>query len=107
MKKFPINKIEVDVEALGGVITLTEFTQAYRVACNADKGFDTPRNGLINAGLTEEQVDKLGENVTIALYNEVVDLTYPNAREELQKLIDSGEYTPPTDEEREDVKKNS
>lgn len=107
MKKFPINKIDVDVEALGGKIVLTELTQAYRVKCNDDKSFDTPRNGLINAGLTEEQVDLLGERVAVALYEEVIDLTYPNLRKEVDEMIASGTYKEPTAEEIEEAKKNS
>lgn len=107
MKKFPINLITVDIEALGGETTLSEFTQAYRVECNKDRKYDTPRNGLINAGLTEEEFNLLGEQVAIALYNEVIDLTYPNARKELQDKIDAGEYEEPTEDEVEESKKNS
>ena len=107
MKKFPINKIVVDVEVLGGEITLTELTQEHRVECNKDREYDTPRNGLLCAGLTNEQVDKLGEGVLIALYEEVIDLTYPNARKELKALEEAGNYTPPTEEEAEESKKNS
>lgn len=107
MKKFPIRKITVEVEALGGKVILSEFTQAYRVQCNEDQDFDTPWNGLINAGLTEEQVGKLGEGVAGDLYREVVELTYPNAMKRLKELQESGEYEPPTEKEIEDAKKNS
>ncbi len=107
MKKFPINKIIVDVEALGGKVELCELNQEYRVNCNNDNTFDTPRNGLINAGLTEEQVNILGERVAQALYEEVVTLTYPNAVEELKAMMESGTYVPPTEEEKEISKKNS
>ncbi len=107
MKKYPELTIDVEVEALGGVVTLKEFTQEYRVLCNNDKSFDTPRNALMMHGLTEEQVNKLGESVAKALYEEIIDLTYPNAREQLEKLIEDGEYTPPTEDEIEESKKNS
>jgi len=107
LKKFPINSITVDVEALGGATILTEFTQEYRVKCNEDREYDTPVNGLLNAGLTQEQVEKLGQNVVVALYEEVIDLTYPNQRNELQAMIDSGEYKEPTEDEIEESKKNS
>lgn len=107
MKKFPMNKVVVDVEALGGEITLYEFTQVYRVQCNNDSEFDNPTNGLLNAGLTQEQTDKLSERTARALYEEVVELTYPNATAELKKLMESGEYTEPTDDEVEESKKNS
>lgn len=107
MKKFPINKIEVEVEALGGVVTLFELTQEYRVLCNKDKSFDTPRNALLMHGLTEDQVNKLGERVAEALYEEIIDLTYPHARKQLQEMIEKGEYTPPTEDEIEESKKNS
>ena len=107
MKKYPINKITVDVEALGGEIELTEFTQEYRVLCGKTEGYDTPLNGLINAGLTEEQVLSLGERVATALYEDVVELTYPNMMEELKRLQEAGEYIPPTEEEIEESKKNS
>ena len=107
IKKFPINSTIVDVEALGGTITLNEFTQEYRVKCNKDHDYDTPTNGLLNAGLTQEQINKLGQNVIVALYEEVIDLTYPNARKELQAQIDSGEYKEPTEDEVEESKKNS
>jgi len=106
MKKFPINSVEVDVEALGGKIVLTELTQAFRVQCNNDKSFDTPRNGLVNAGLTEDQVDLLGERVAVALYEEVIDLTYPDLREEVNEMIASGTYKAPTNDEIEEAKKN-
>lgn len=107
MKKFPMNKVIVDVEALGGEITLYELTQVYRVTCNKDSAYDTPRNALINAGLTEDQVDKLGERVARALYEEVIELTYPNATAELKALMESGEYKEPTEDEVEESKKNS
>jgi len=97
----------VDVEALGGEITITELTQEYRVECNEDQLYDTPMNGLLNAGLTQEQINKLGQNTVTALYEEVIDLTYPNAREELEKLIKDGTYKEPTKEEIEESKKNS
>ena len=106
MKKFPINKVEVDVEALGGAITLTELTQVYRVECNNDSEFDTPVNALLNAGLTFDQISLLGEQVIVGLYNEVIDLTYPNARKELQQQISSGEYKPSTPDEELNAKKN-
>lgn len=105
MKKYPKNRITVDVEALGGEVTLTELTQGYRYESNANPELDTPRLGLINAGLTEDQINLLGERVLIDLYDEVVELTYPNARAELQRLIDEGLYTPPTDNEKEESKK--
>lgn len=107
MKKFPINKIVVDVEALGGEVTLTELTQVYRVECNKDPKFDNPRNGLVNAGLTNEQVDLLGERVATALYEEVVELTYPNATAELKAQMEAGTYVAPTEDETEESKKNS
>lgn len=107
MKKFPINTIIVDIEALGGEVTLNELTQEYRVKCHQDKRYDTPSNGLLNAGLTQEQINKLGERVAIAVFEAVIDLTYPNAREDMQKMIDSGEYKEPTVLESEELKKNS
>lgn len=107
MKKFPINSITVEVEALGGEITLNELNQRYRVQCNKDKTFDNPRNGLINAGLTEDQVDLLGERVAVALYDEVVELTYPNARAELEQMIKNGTFKKPTKDEQDESKKNS
>lgn len=107
MKKYPINKIVVDVEALGGEIELRELTQRYRVMCNQDKSHDTPTNALINAGLTEEQVGELGQNIVPALYELVIDLTYPNARQELEKMIKAGTFVEPTEEEQEESKKNS
>lgn len=107
MKKFPINKITVDVEALGGEISLNEFTQEYRVQCSKDPEHDTVSNGLENAGLSKEQVMGLGEGVARALYDEVVELTYPDAVAELKALKESGEYKEPTDEEKEEAKKNS
>jgi len=106
MKKFPSKKIELDIEALGGVITLTELTIEYRELCNQDPSYDNTTNGLINAGMTQEQVNKLGENVGKEIMNEVIDLTYPNMREKLQELIESGEYVPPTKTEKEESKKN-
>lgn len=107
MKKFPINTVTVDVEALGGEVTLNELTTAYRVECNKDSTYDTPRNALINAGLTGEEVDMLGERVLVALYEEVIDLTYPNAREQLKAEMEAGNFTEPTEEEITDSKKNS
>ena len=104
-KSYPINKFTADIEVLGGEITLTELTQDFRDHCNDDSGFDTPRNALINAGLTEDQVDKLGVNVIVAIYNDIVDFTYPNMREEYEKMISEKDYTPPTEEEIEDSKK--
>ena len=107
MKKFPINSITVEVEALGGEVTLTEFTQEYRVQCSKDNEFDTPVNGLVNAGLTREQSLILGEGVAKAIYEAVVELTYPNVMAELKRLQESGDYTPPTEEDEEESKKNS
>jgi len=106
-KDYPIKKITVNVEALGGEVTLTEFKQNYRVACGEDKTYDTPINGLQNAGLTEEQVLELGEGVAKDLYEAVVELTYPNVMAEIKKLQEEGNYTPPTEEEMEQAKKNS
>ena len=107
MKKFPINSITIDIEALGGEITLTEFTQEYRVQCGKEEGFDTPINGLQNAGLTKEQVLSLGEGVAKAIYEEIVELTYPNVMAELKRLKEEGEYKEPTEEEIKESKKNS
>ncbi len=106
MMKFPTKRLEVDVEALGGVIHLNEFTIMYRDKCNEDRDFDTPKNGLIDAGLTEEQVMKLGEQTAIDLYTAVVDFTYPKLREQIQTMIDDGTYVEPTEEEQEESKKN-
>ena len=47
MNKYPINKVTVDVEVLGGELTLTEFTQEYRVLTTKDPSFDTPVNGFL------------------------------------------------------------
>ncbi len=69
--------------------------------------YDTPTNGLINAGLTEGQVGMLGEKVAIALYTEVVELTYPNAIKRLKEMKESGEYKEPTEFEIKQAKKNS
>lgn len=106
MKKFPINSITVDVEALGGEVTLTEFTQEYRYKCTKDDTYDNPINGLVNAGLTQEEALKLGEGVAKAIYGEIVELTYPNAVAELKALQEAGEYVPPTDKDLEEAKKN-
>ena len=106
MIKFPINKIEVDIEALGGKIILTELTTEYRDLCNDNQSHDNPKNGLINAGLSEDQYHKMGEQTAIAVYNAVVDLTYPNAREKLKEMMESGEYVPPSTDEVKDSKKN-
>ena len=107
MIKFPKNSITVDIEALGGATTLTELTLEYRVLCNEDTTYDSPMNGLQDAGLTKEQVLKLGENTSIAVYKAVVDLTYPNARAELERMIADGTYKPPTKEQEKKAKKNS
>jgi hypothetical protein len=106
LKKHPIKKITVDVEALGGKVELVELTTRYKDMCNDDPTYDTPKNCLMTAGLTEEQYYKLGETVATDLVNEVIDLTYPNMRQKLQELMDSGEYKPPTEEEMEESKKN-
>ena len=106
MNKYPINTITVDVEALGGKITLNEFTHEYRVKTTKDQMFDTPFNGLLNAGLTEEQCLKLGETVLKALYQEVVELTYADELKQLKELKESGKYKEPTEEEIEESKKN-
>ncbi len=106
MKKYPINKITVEVEALGGEVTLNELTVEYRDRCNKEPEYDTPANALINAGLSPEQVAKLGENVAIALMNEVIDLTYPGVREEMKRMVEDGTYQKPSAEEKEKVKKN-
>ena len=101
-----MKKVVVDVEALGGKITLYELTQEYRVECNEDDTFDTPTNGLLNAGLTLEQIHKLGQHTVVSLYEEVIDLTYPNARVELENMIKDGTFKLPTDKEKEESKKN-
>lgn len=106
MRKFPIKTITVDVEALGGKVTIHELTIEFRDKCNDDPTFDTPRNGLLGAGLSEDQVKCLGENVAIELYNEVIDLTYPNMREKLESMLKDGTYTPPSEEDVEKSKKN-
>jgi hypothetical protein len=106
VKKYPIKKIKVDIEVLGGVIELSELTTKHKDLCNDNPEYDTPKNGLINAGLTEEQFDLLGEGVARELMNDVIDLTYPNMRQKLNELIEKGEYTPPSDEEIEESKKN-
>ena len=106
MNKYPINKVTVDVEVLGGELTLTEFTQEYRVLTTKDPSFDTPFNGLLNAGLSEEQCLMLGEGVAKALYQEVVELTYSDELAQLKLLQESGEYVAPTEAEIEESKKN-
>ena len=62
---------------------------------------------MLHAGITEEQVDKIGERTARLIYNEIVELTYPGQFSELQRMIEEGEYTPPTEEEIEESKKNS
>ena len=106
MKKYPINTVTVDVEALGGEIELSEFTQEYRVLIAKDPAFDTPTNGLMNAGLTKEQCMKLGNNVAKGLYQEVVELTYVDELAQLKQLKELGEYVEPTKDELEESKKN-
>jgi hypothetical protein len=106
MLKFPTNKIKVEVEALGGVVELSELTIDYRDKCNKDKSFDTPKNVLLNAGLTEDQVSKLGERVATELMNAVIDLTYPGVRAEMERMVADDTYKAPTDDEIEESKKN-
>lgn len=105
-KYYPIRKIKADIEVLGGEITLSELTVGHRLKVNEDSEFDTPTNALIDAGLTLEQVNKLGSNVANDLYNDIVDLTYPQAREEMMKMLEDGNYIAPTETEIELSKKN-
>lgn len=106
MKKYPINSVVIDVEALGGEIKLSEFTQEYRVMIAKDPTFDTHVNGLINAGLTKEQCMKLTPRVLKDLYQDAVELTYADELKYLQELKDAGQYVEPTKDEIEESKKN-
>jgi len=106
MKKYPIRKIKLDVEALGGVIELHELSIRYKELCNADSSHDTVKNGLMDAGMTEEQYLSLSEQTSVDIMNDVIDLTFPNARAELQRMIEEGTFVPPTEEEKEASKKN-
>jgi len=106
MKKYPIKRVVVDIEALGGEVELTELSIRYREMCNQDRSFDTPRNALLDAGLTNEQIDLLGDGVANELMKELIDLTYPELRENMERLIASGEYEPPTEAQMEEAKKN-
>lgn len=105
MIKFPIKRFTVDIEALGE-ITLTELTTEYRIRCNEDPTFDTPTNALINAGLKQEDISKLGESLLPELYLALIEFTYPNASEELAKQKEDGTYVEPTEEDIEESKKN-
>lgn len=106
MKKFPSNKLVIDVEALGGEVTLYELNQEYKVECNRDASFDTPHNALLNIGFKEEDILKLGQRVIVDIYKEIIDLTYPNVRAELEQQIKDGTFEEPSEEDVEESKKN-
>jgi len=105
-KTYPMKRLQATIDGIG-TIELTELTTAYRERAMDDPAYDNPKNALICAGMTEEQFGSLGHNIAMELYKDIIDLTYPNAMEELKKMMESGEYEEPTEEEREELKKNS
>lgn len=102
-----MNTMTVFIESLDREVVLNELTQEYRIKSSKDDGFDTPLNALINAGLSKEDALKIGQNVAKAIYQDIVELTYPEQVAEIKRLQESGEYTPPTKEDIAKSKKNS
>ena len=105
-KSYPIKKFTVSIEALGEELVLTELTQSYRDRCMDNPEEDTPRNALLSAGMTEEQYEKIGVSLIPEIYGDLVDFTYPNLREEYEKMIAEEGYVEPTEAEAEESKKN-
>ena len=104
-KSYPIKKFTLNIEALGEEIVLTELTQDYRDHCIDNPEDDTPKNALLSVGMTEEQYKKLGVSLIPEIYGDLVDFTYPNMREEYEKMIAEEDYKEPTEEEVEESKK--
>ena len=85
MLKFPERSFKVDITPLG-VIELKELSVAYRHKCNEDPQYDTAENVLIDAGMSVDQVGKLGVSQVSELALEVVEFTYPGTKEKIANL---------------------
>ena len=93
---FPIRSFEANIEGLG-TVQLKELSVKYRSLCIDDPKQDTPRNTLLDAGMTDEQIDSLRVGQVGALTVAVIEFTYPGLKRDAGSI---------TDDEREDLKKN-
>ena len=105
MQKFPEKKEEIEIGAIGKV-TIFELPIKYRLDCLEDPAMDTQVNTLIQAGIPQEDVMKIGEQVIAEVYKAIMRLTYPRAYAELEKQIEDGTYEEPTEVDNEESKKN-
>jgi hypothetical protein len=99
IQKFPERAFKADVEGLG-IITLKELSVKYRLSVIDDPANDTPRNVLLDAGMTDEQINMLRVGQLAKLASAVIEFTYPNL------LKDSKELNDVDNVEREELKKN-
>lgn len=96
----------VTVEELGREILVKELSMEYIDNANKSEDYDTMQRALtMCTDMTEAEYKKLGFNTCRAIYNIVIDLTYPGVREAREKEIEDGTYTPMNDDETEDLKK--
>ena len=98
---FPERSKTVYLERLGKNITLYEMSVGFKLRLDEDEELGTPINVLIDAGMDESDIEKLGDNTVNALYWEVLELTYPGAKERFNKEPELN------DADVADLKKNS
>ena len=91
------------LERIGKEITLYDMSLKFRLDLAENPELGTPKNVLIDAGMSEEDIERLGAKTVEQLHLEVLRLTYP----ELMEKVDAGEdisSEAPADDD--DVKKN-
>ena len=96
---FPIKSFTAEIEGLGKV-KLNELSVKFRVECTDDPTKDTPYNVLLDAGMSEEDINKLHVSQLDAIALEVIEFTYPGTKQKLNELKDM------TPDEVDTLKKN-
>jgi hypothetical protein len=96
IQRFPERIFKADIGGLG-IVELKELSVKYRSLVIDDPKQDTPRNTLLDAGMTNEQIDSLRVGQVGALTVAVIEFTYPGLKKDAESI---------TDDERDDLKKN-
>jgi hypothetical protein len=96
---FPVRSFKANIGGIGEV-ELNELSVKYRIECSDDPTKDTAHNTLLDAGMTEDQIMRLGVSQLEAIAIEVIDFTYPGLKERLGELKDL------TPTEKDELKKN-
>jgi hypothetical protein len=95
--------VSIRIERLDKTIEAHEFTVRHRLRIIQDPDFDTSVNALLDTtDMTVEEIEELTERELDLFYDAVIENSYPGIREKLK----NGELEMPSDEEKEDLKKN-